>query len=55
MPKKVYEVNLSTEEIEQLQSITHKSGKHSAKTIMHANILLHTMIDLLSEKKITGS
>lgn len=42
MPRKTYEVNLSTEEIKQLEEITHKGGKHSAKTIMHANILLQT-------------
>jgi len=42
MPKNNYEVKLSAVEIEKLKSITHKGAKHSARTIMHANILLKT-------------
>ena len=42
MPKELYEVILTTSEIANLMDITHKGTKHSAKTIMHANILLKT-------------
>jgi len=51
MPKKTYEVNLNAEEIEKLRAITHKGAKYSAKTIMHANILLNTNGSDLSRKK----
>jgi transposase len=50
MPKKNYSVYLSAEEIDMLNSITHKGSGHSARTIMHANILLWTN-DRLSVKK----
>ena len=50
MPKKNHRVELSEIEIEQLTSITHKGSKNSAKTIMHANILLLSN-DGLGEKK----
>jgi transposase len=50
MPKYNYNVNLSIEEIEKLRSITHKGAGESARTIMHANILLFTN-DNLGEKK----
>ena len=50
MPKYNYNVNLSTEEIEKLKSITHKGAEESARSIMHANILLFTN-DSLGEKK----
>ena len=50
MPKKNYEVNLRPEEIETLKEITHKGTAFSAKTIMHANILLNTN-DGLPERK----
>ena len=42
MPKEKYKVELSEEEIAILREITHKRKTHSAKTIMHANILLNT-------------
>ena len=42
MPRNIYEVVLTADEIEQLKSITHKGRNHSARTIMHANILLKT-------------
>ena len=42
MPKNIYEVVLSSMEIEMLRAITHKGTKHSARTIIHANILLKT-------------
>jgi transposase len=50
MPKYNYNVNLRTEEIEKLKLITHKGAGESARTIMHANILLFTN-DSLGEKK----
>jgi transposase len=50
MPKKAYEINLTLEEIEYLKSITHKNANSSARTIMHANILLNTN-DRLPERK----
>jgi len=42
MPKNIYEVVLTPSEIEVLKAITHKGTKQSARTIMHANILLKT-------------
>ena len=50
MPKLCHTVNLSEGEIEKLKSITHKGSGQSARTIMHANILLWTN-DGLNEKK----
>jgi len=40
MPKKNYLVALSEEEIRILQNVTHNGNSHSAKEILHANILL---------------
>ena len=48
MPKKSYQVRLTDKEIEALKSITHKGSQQSAKTILHANILLNT------DKRIDG-
>lgn len=42
MPKKSHEVHLEAEEREKLKALTHKGAGQSAKTIMHANILLMT-------------
>lgn len=42
MPQKKYIVSLSEEEIELLENITHNGNQASAKTIMHANILINT-------------
>ena len=42
MPEIKYKVNLTREEVSQLREITHKGSKNSAKTILHANILLKT-------------
>jgi len=50
MPKQQHSVTLTTEEVEKLRSITHKGAGVSARTIMHANILLLTN-DGLAEKK----
>ena len=50
MPKQQHSVSLSSEEIEKLKSLTHKGAGVSARTIMHANILLLTN-DGLGEKK----
>lgn len=51
MPKELYEVVLGTEEIRHLMSITHKGSAHSARVIMHANILLKTNDGDLHRKK----
>ena len=50
MPKHSNTINLTNEEIEKLKALTHKGSGASAKTIMHANILLFTN-DGLGEKK----
>ena len=42
VPRNIYEVVLSPLEIETLKAIVHKGSSHSARTIMHANILLKT-------------
>lgn len=50
MPKNNHEVKLSKDEIKLLRAITHNGANASAKTIMHANILLNTN-DGIPEKK----
>ncbi|MDR3326680.1 MAG: IS630 family transposase [Prevotellaceae bacterium] len=50
MPKLINNVNLTIEEIEKLKSLTHKGSGASARSIMHANILLLTN-DGLTEKR----
>ena len=51
MPKELYEVVLSAEEIKKLTDITHKGSSHCARVIMHANILLKTNNgDILNRK-----
>ena len=50
MPKQSYTVELQAEEIEKLKNLTHKGQGESARTIMHANILLLTN-DSVPEKK----
>lgn len=50
MPKQHNEVNLSVEDMAKLKALTHKGSGESARTIMHANILLLTN-DKLGEKK----
>lgn len=42
MPRKTYHVYLSPEKEKLLKDITHKGNSHSAKKILHANILLLT-------------
>jgi hypothetical protein len=42
MPEIKYTVKLSLEESEMLREITHKGSKNTAKTILHAHILLKT-------------
>jgi len=42
MPRNYYEVVLTADELAKLKAITHKGAGHSARTIMHANILLKT-------------
>lgn len=51
MPKQKNKVSLSEQEIEKLKSLTHKGSGASAKTIMHANILLFTNDGLGKKKK----
>ena len=50
MPKEKYKVELTEDESKQLKEITHKGNKFSARTIMHANVLLQTN-DATSGKK----
>jgi transposase len=50
MPRLKNTVNLTAEDRERLKAITHKGAGESAKTIMHANILLITN-DGLGERK----
>jgi hypothetical protein len=40
MPEIKYKVRLTAEEIAILREITHNGSKNTAKTILHANILL---------------
>jgi len=42
MPEIKYKVKLSPEKVTMLWEITHKGSKNTAKTILHANILLKT-------------
>ena len=42
MPKKKYNVALSSEEENLLNSITHIGNKYSAREILHAQVLLHS-------------
>ena len=51
MPKLSNTVHLTNEEIEKLKSFTHKGVGVSARTIMHANILLFTNDGLGDKKK----
>ena len=51
MPKHSNTINLTSEEIEKLKALTHKGSGASAKTIMHANILLFTNDGLGGKKK----
>jgi hypothetical protein len=51
MPKELYEVVLSDKEKAGLMDITHKGSNHSARVIMHANILLKTNDGDLHRKK----
>jgi len=51
MPKEMYEVVLGAKDIAKLMDITHKGSSHSARVIMHANILLKTNDGDLHRKK----
>ena len=51
MPKMSHEVMLSAEERSTLKAITHKGACQSAKTIMHANILLLTDASIGDKKR----
>ena len=50
MPKEKYPIELTAQEMQILFEMTHKGDTNSAKTIMHANILLNTN-DLNPSKK----
>jgi transposase len=54
MPTLKHRVNLTYAEIEKLKSITHKGSGESARTIMHANILLLSNDGLGEKKKTVG-
>ena len=54
MPRINHSVNLTDTEIESLKSITHKGAGESARTIMHANILLLSNNRLGNKKKTKG-
>ena len=51
MPKLINTIDLTEEEVKKLKSLTHKGAGVSAKTIMHANILLFTNDGLGDKKK----
>ena len=51
MPKQNYMVKLTDAEIDKLKLITHKGARESAKTIMHAHILLMTNDGIQGKKK----
>jgi len=51
MPNKSHKIKLTTEEEEELKSITHKGTKNSARTILHANILLRSNENNVEMKK----
>lgn len=51
MPTLNHSVSLKPEEIERLKALTHKGAGESARTIMHANILLLTNDELGAKKK----
>ena len=51
MPKKTYPVSLNQHELNQLKEIAHNGHAHSAKEILHANILLLTNDDRQKGKK----
>ena len=53
MPKINHGVNLTDVEIESLKSITHKGSGESARTIMHANILLLSNDRIGDKKRLT--
>ena len=53
MPANKYSVQLTDVEVSQLKALTHKGAGESARTIMHANILLLSN-DNLGEKKRTN-
>ena len=51
MPKHTNTIKLTSEEIAKLKALTHKGVRESARTIMHANILLFTNDGLGDKKK----
>ena len=50
MPREKYKVELTSDEIQILKDVTHKGNTNSARTVMHANVLLLTN-DLTPDKK----
>ena len=51
MPKKKYEVLLSTEDEAVLRSMTHSGNKYSSREILHAQVLLHSNDNKPESKK----
>jgi len=51
MPKQNHKIKLRDEEAEKLRAITHKGSKNSARTILHANILLKSDENNVEQKK----
>jgi len=54
MPTLQHTIELTNEEIKKLKDITHKGANESARTIMHANILLLTNDSKFNDKKMTN-
>ena len=51
MPKISYTVYLTDAEMDRLKAITHKGARESARTIMHANILLLSNERFIDKKR----
>jgi len=51
MPKKKYEVLLTSENESILKSMTHTGNKYSAREILHAQVLLHSNDNRPESKK----
>ena len=51
MPEIKYKVELTMEEMQKLKEITHTGSKNSARTILHANILMKSNENSLEEKR----
>lgn len=54
MPKERYTVNLSSEEMERLEHMTHSGRALSAREMLHALVLLHSNDNLPEEQRQTN-